>query len=180
MTYNIAPNRNGKHSIILPSEDNGGETQAEHLDQPQEITTFKERTSHPSVEAFVQEKTWQRELSSAARFDNARKRLVENRARFHNACQKARKTKERATRDAAVAAACLVGDVPLSSAYVLVDSSEAPTVFIDLASRVAARPTAASLKKKPASGQQLLKTNWKGENMDLEAGFAYVLVTSHE
>lgn len=96
--------------------------------------------------------------------------------RLHNACQQARKTRERALRDVETAAACLVDDVPVRDSYVQIDidSSEVPTDFVD-PTREGARRKEKKLATKPWPPK-----NWKGENMELTTGAAYVLIMDRE
>jgi hypothetical protein len=91
--------------------------------------------------------------------------------RLHHACQQARKTKERALRDAETAAACLVEVVPTSTSFVQPDISEVPIEFIDLTRQDAHRK-----EKKPVTRPWPPKKNWKDEDVDLTTGDAYVLL----
>jgi hypothetical protein len=96
--------------------------------------------------------------------------------RLHNACQRARKTKERALRDAETAAACLVDAVPTSDSYIQIDidNSEVPTDFVDL-TREDAR-----YKERKSVAKPWPPKNWKGEDMKLGTGVAYVLIMDQE
>ena len=71
-------------------------------------------------------------------------------------------------RDAEIAAACLVDDdaVPACSFYVQVDRSETPGEFVDFTCR----------KEKRVASKMWPPRNWKGEDMKLGPGDAYVLV----
>ena len=93
--------------------------------------------------------------------------------------QKARKTRERALRDVEFAASCLVDVVPKSSSYILFDSSEAPIDYVDLTRRDVCRPTVMENERKLAS-EPWPPRNWRGEDMDLITGDAYILVTDYE
>jgi len=120
---------------------------------------------------FAKEKAWQHQQSPTSRFNNVLKVRAENRSRLHNACQRARKTKERALRDVELATACLVDVVPESSSYVQLDSAEVPPVdSVDL-TREGATRVAKRLAKKTWP-----PPNWKGQHMHLTMGDAYVLV----
>ena len=96
--------------------------------------------------------------------------------RLHHACQQARKTKERALRDVETAAACLVDDVPTrdSDVHVDIDSSEAPTEFVDLTRDGARR------KEMKLANKSWPPRNWKSQKMDLATGAAYVLIMDRE
>lgn len=75
-------------------------------------------------------------------------------------------------RDVETAAACLIEAVPTSDSYIHIDidRSEVPTDFVDLT-----REDVRRKERKPATKTWPPK-NWKGEDMDLATGDAYVLV----
>ena len=134
----------------------------------------------PSTQAFAAEKAQQHQLSGAARFENVRRQRAADRLRLHNACQQARKTKERALRDAEIASKCLVDAVPTrGGSYIHIDSSEVPTDFVDLTRRNAGRPVPAD-KEKSLANQPWPPKNWTGEGMELALGAAYVLITDRD
>ena len=97
--------------------------------------------------------------------------------RLHRACQQARKTKERALRDVETAAACLVDDVPTRDFHIHIDidSSEVPTDFVDLTREGARRK-----EKKKLADTSWPPKNWKGQEMDVATGAAYVLILDRE
>lgn len=125
-----------------------------------------------SAQAFAAEKAWQHQLSGQERFDNVRRQRELDRLQLHHACQKARRTKERALRDVEAAAACLVDTVPTSDSCIQIDinRSEVPTDFVDLTREHVRRK-----ERRPATEPWPPK-NWKDEDMDLATGDAYVLV----
>jgi hypothetical protein len=94
--------------------------------------------------------------------------------------------KEGARRDAAAAQACFVDDgdddVLLGSRelYVLVERSEAPSEFFDFTSpRVAAKVSSKSgIARTALLGKKRLSPskNWKGEDIGLTRGAAYVFI----
>jgi hypothetical protein len=127
-----------------------------------------------TAKAFAEEKAWQRQLCPTARFNSVLKIRAENRLRLHNACQRARKTKARALKDAETAASCLIEAAPEGSSYIQIDGGEVPTDFVDLTGRCARR-TERRLADKPWPPR-----NWKGEEMVLTIGGAYVLVMDRE
>lgn len=134
----------------------------------------------PSTQAFAAEKAQQHQLSGAARFENVRRQRAADRLRLHNACQQARKTKERALRDAEIASQRLVDDVPTrGGSYIHIDSSEVPTDFVDLTRRNAGRPVPVD-KEKSLTNQPWPPKNWTGEGMELALGAAYVLITDRD
>ena len=137
------------------------------------------RTKKVSAKTFAQEKAWQHSLSGTERFENVRRIRAEDRLRLHMAGQRARKTRERALRDVEFAASCLVDVVPKSSSYILFDSSEAPIDYVDLTRQGACRPSVVEKEQKLAS-EPWPPRNWKGENMGLITGDAYILVTDCE
>jgi hypothetical protein len=153
----------------------GDSDEHEHLNGPTtQLETVSART--PSTQAFAVEKAQQRQLSGTARFENVRRQRAADRLRLHNACQQARKTKERALRDAEIASKCLVDDVPTrGGSYIQIDSSELPTDFIDLTRR----PVPVD-KEKRLSNQPWPPRSWKGEGMELALGAAYVLITDRD
>ncbi|GAB7325487.1 hypothetical protein MBLNU13_g09498t2 [Cladosporium sp. NU13] len=177
--FKIAPDRNARHSIRLVSPESEGE-QSEHLDgHIAQLEIGSEKTS--SARAFAAEKAQQHQLSGTARFENVRRQRAADRLRLHRACQQARKTKERALRDVETAAACLVDDVPMSASNIRIniDSSEVPSDFVDLTLRNASRSVPVA-KEKKLTNKPWPPQNWKGENMDLSIGAAYVLIMDRE
>lgn len=140
--------------------------QTEHLDGLTIRSKLLQSPTDTSAEAFAAEKAWQHQLSGPERFENVRRQRAENRLRLHKACQQARKTKERA-------AACLVDDVPTRDSYIQINGSEAPTEFVDLTREEVGR------RKQPAPKPWPPK-NWRGGNLELAMGGAYVLIMNGE
>lgn len=158
------------------SPESEGDEQTEHLDGlTTQLKPLQEATDL-SAEAFAAEKAWQHQLSGPERFENVRRQRAENRLLLHKACQQARKTKERALKDVQTAAACLADYVPTRYSYIQIDvvGSEVPADFIDLT-----REDARRKQRKPASKLWPPK-NWKGDDMKLDTGVAYVLIMADE
>jgi hypothetical protein len=178
--YKIAPKLNAKHSVRPVSISSDNESKPEHLDvsTSQKIVSTQDRAGKLSAEAFAQEKMAQRRLSPTTRFNQIRRQRMEDRTRIHKACHKAQKTKERALRDAAAAEACLVETVPESRLCVLVRRKEAPIECVDCTALSTGQ--VAKQEKSASSEQWPPKTNWKGEDVELRAGIAYVIVIRDE
>jgi hypothetical protein len=183
--YKIAPKLNARHSVSPVSISSDEEAQPERLDvsATQKIASTRDRAKELAAEVFAQEKMAQRRLSPTTRFNKIRKLRMEDRARIHKACQKAQKTQERALRDAAAAEACLVETVPESSLDVLVKSKEAPVEFVDATTWSTSQggSKAEKRKEKPTSSKPWPpRTNWKGDDLKLSEGTAYVLIVKYE
>ena len=129
-----------------------------------------------TTNVFTQENVQQRNLSSFEQFESTRRKRLETRVRRQAACQKARKIRQRAMEDAAAAQKCLVESVPemTSSPCVLAKRSEDPILvdFTEVSSGTSDR-------RRKASPRNLLslRENWKGEEMDLKPGGAYVVIS---
>lgn len=133
--------------------------------------------------AYAEGKAWQHELSGQAHFDNVRRQRAANRLRVHNACQKARKVKERALSDVETAAACLVDDVSMSDSYVQIeiDNVEVPTDFVDFTHEYTRRKKRKLANKPwPLQKQALAAAELEGWGHDLPTSKAYVLITDRE
>lgn len=127
-----------------------------------------------TTNTFAQEKAQQQTLSSLERFESTRKKRLETRVKRQEACEKARKIRQRALKDVAAAQECLVDSVPMaSSSHVLVKRSEVPASvdFVQIRSR-------RSLGQGNGWNGELqgATRNWKGEKMDLGPGGAYVVI----
>lgn len=179
--YKIAPNRNSRHSIRL-FESSDEDEQSQHLNgQTTQLKSGPVSTS--PAQAYAQGKAWQHELSGQARFDSVRRQRAADRLRVHNACQKARKVKERALRDVETAAACLVDDVSTSDSYVQIeiDNVEVPIDFVDLTREDTRRKNRKLANKPwPPQKQALAAAELEGWGHDLPANKAYVLITDRE
>jgi hypothetical protein len=245
--FKISPRQNPRHFVSVTSavsEEDGPEN-TKQVNKSPPTTSPSDSKSKFNAEAFTAEKSRQHQLTSSARFELIRKQRQQVREKIHAACGKARKVKERARRDSAIAQACLVDDddnndnallehrepyvlvnksespseyvdftvslkvvvkesaqekvhaasgkahlvdvVPLVARepYVLVDASEAPSEYVDFTTslQVAAKEssgfrirTSARLGKKVLSPMK----NWKGEEMDLARGAAYVRIVVDE
>lgn len=167
-SYKIAPSRNAKHSVAIAQKEAGvtQKTYGELEDQARRMTT----------NAFAQEKAQQRNLSSLERFESTRQKRLETRVKRQAACQKARQIRQRALVDAAAAQKCLVESVPemRSSPYVLAKRSEDPLLvdFTEVGSGTSDRRSKAA-----SSNPQSLGKIWKGEEIGLNPGGAYVVIS---
>ena len=183
--FKISPRQNPKHSVsITPavSEENNPDPISQDVDETPSPTTTSPSTlkAQRNAEAFPTEKIRQHNLASSIRFELVRKQRRQDRMKRHAACARAGKVKGHTVRDAE----CLVDVVHSVSRelYVQVDRSEAPREFVDFAAtslRVGLEE-AVSKSRVGESGRLGKKVaplkNWKGEEMGLGRGGAYVLV----
>lgn len=185
--FKIAPRQNPKHSLRIASRVSEEEDVSASVKQADKSPTTGPEVSKRKrqVEAFSEEKSRQHRLSSSAHFNLVRKQRGQIREQIHAACEKARKVKERALRDAATARACLVDDgLPKArELHVLVPRSEAPSGYVDFTSvrAVAVR----CFQSQKAISRHLSRTvlpmeNWMGQEMGLSRDAAYVLIEAEK
>jgi hypothetical protein len=184
--FKISPRQNPKHSVsVTPavSEENNPDPISQDVDETSSPTTTSPSTlkAQRNAEAFSTEKIRQHNLASRIRFELVRKQRRQDRTKRHAACARAGKVKARTVRDAE----CLVDVVHSVSRelYVQVDRSEAPREFVDFTTTGSLRVVVeeevskSRVRESARLGKKILTMkNWKGEEMGLGRGVAFVLV----
>jgi hypothetical protein len=177
--FKISPRQNPKHSVsVTPavSEENNPEPISQDVDETSSPTTTSPSTlkAQRNAETFSTEKLRQHNLASSIRFELVRKQRHQDRMKRHAACARAGKVKVRTVRDAE----CLVDVVPSVSRelYVQVDRSEAPREFVDCTASLRVVPRSRVRASARLGKKALTMKNWKGEEMGLGRGVAFVLV----